>query len=150
MANNPETRMAAFDALPPEDRELANEYGVNVVKLYRDMGASDEMLKAACERHRVNRQREALVTISHLTLAKAITRKGVQHSLEQILQENLLREHENRIRATVALKTEAVIESARLDDEIKPLPKKIQSPYSLVTITPWKPSALWKWIGRRG
>ncbi len=61
MSNNPATRMEAFDQMRPYERVLANEYGVNVVRLYRSLGCFDEQsLTAACERHRQNKQAEAL------------------------------------------------------------------------------------------
>lgn len=63
MANNPAARMNAFDHMPADERELANEYGVNVVGLYRGMGAKGEALRAACERHRANKQSETLVPL---------------------------------------------------------------------------------------
>lgn len=60
MANNPFARMDAFDSLPADERALSNEFGVNVVGLYRGMGARGDSLRAACERHRANKQFEHL------------------------------------------------------------------------------------------
>lgn len=49
-------RMAQFDAMPPDMRALANEYGINVVMHY--LGESD--LAAACRRHRERKQAQNL------------------------------------------------------------------------------------------
>lgn len=71
MANNPFARMDAFDAM--HERKLSNEYGVNVVGLYRNMGAKGEILRAACERHRANKQLEHLRDTE--TLGRDIARR---------------------------------------------------------------------------
>lgn len=73
MPNNPETRMARFDALSPEERELANAYGVNVVERYRGMGAAGDQLRAACETHRQAKQFNYLRQTE--TLGKDIARR---------------------------------------------------------------------------
>lgn len=41
IANNPLTRMSAFDRLPAELRELANEFGVNPVRAWVSVGLTD-------------------------------------------------------------------------------------------------------------
>jgi len=60
MANNPQTRMQAFDAMTEEERALGNEYGVNVVTMLKRVGFSGPALREACERHRNSKQAEAL------------------------------------------------------------------------------------------
>lgn len=41
MENNPVTRMMAFDRMPDDLRELANEFGVNPVRTWLSVGLKD-------------------------------------------------------------------------------------------------------------
>ncbi len=66
IANNPATRMLAFDDMTAEERRLANEYGVNVVRNCKQLGAQPHQLEYACQQHRANRQRQHLDATSSL------------------------------------------------------------------------------------
>lgn len=70
IANNPTTRMLAFDSMDSEERRLANEYGVNVVRQYRHLGAPD--LEAACRAHRAQKQVETLSVTAGIGRAMAL------------------------------------------------------------------------------
>lgn len=121
MSNNPVTRMAAFDSMRVDDRELANEYGVNVVRLYRGLGADDLQIRACCERHRLAKQMETLVPISFKKEARAATRRQLQADLADILATRSLEAEaiDRRVKAKAAVVATDVINAVDLH-ETKP------------------------------